>query len=139
MVEKKYMKVGVAALAALAIVIGVAVGVTQSQKRNASASQAYGYANMGGVDEECEEVAPTYSKAAKSSGGGGKSGKSGSKGGKSSSMSYGEEEEEAANMPYRRRLVVPGTEEYAAGVEAGKRAQLRTEQQQRSEFCAWGV
>ena len=38
MVEKKYIKIGIAATAAVALVIGLSVGITQSKARNTSAS-----------------------------------------------------------------------------------------------------
>ena len=89
-VNKKYMKLGIAALAALALIIGLAVGLGQRNAANRSVSSSF--AMEDGYECYDEEAAPT-----RPEGNYGKSGKS-SKSGKGSKR--------------RRELIVPGTEDY---------------------------
>ncbi|KAL9189993.1 hypothetical protein ACHAXT_009668 [Thalassiosira profunda] len=116
MVEKKTAaKIGLVGLAVAALVIGLSIGLTSNNDRSASSS-AKGMEDMYAVDECYDEM--SYStKSAKSSG---------SKGGKSGSisMSYSAKSSKGSGGE-ARRLVVPGTEGYAAGPE--KRRQLRNE------------
>ena len=104
MVEKKWIKIAVAGVAATALIIGLSVGISQSQSRNRVASSAYGYGDIDGYTCGSKSAKATYSpsyagpsKSGKSDGGGGKSGKSSS----SPTPDYG-----------RRLIVVPGTEDY---------------------------
>ncbi len=111
-IEKKYVKLGAAALAVAALVIGLSVGLTQKSKagNNASAAEANNADYVAADPSKVEEVCYPY--RAK----GGKSG--GSKSGKSGRLTAG------PPAPDVRRLAVPGTEE-ADG--AGRRA-LRNEE-----------
>ena len=107
MVEKKYIKIGIAATAAVALVIGLSVGITQSKARNTSASSAM---DLPRVDwNDCD--AHHSGKAGKSgahnmSATSGKSGKSGG-----NSMSMGKSGKSGGDSS-RRRLIVPGTENF---------------------------
>ena len=132
MVEKKYIKIGVASLAVVALVIGLSVGITQSRKNKnssaASASETYsnyaidvcddnGYGSHGSAKSGKSGSGSGGSKGAKSSGGGSYSGSG--KSGKGSSYS-------GSKKSSRRRLVVPGTEEYQpAAVHSNQRRKLR--------------
>ena len=132
MVEKKYIKMGVAGFAAAALIIGLSVGITQKNKnsKNMSASNANNMANM---DADTYAHCTTSGKSGKSGGGSGSSGKSGKSGGsKGSSGKSGKSGGGDMSVPhggYGRRLVVPGTEDYAASVGSGKRGKLRSDLQ----------
>ena len=91
-VNKKYMKLGIAALAALALIIGLAVGLGQRNAANRSVSSSYAMED----GYECNEPDPVQ-ESSRPEGNYGKSGKS-SKSGKGSKR--------------RRELIVPGTEDY---------------------------
>jgi hypothetical protein len=94
MVDKKYIKLGAAALAVSALVIGLSVGITQSQKsKNVSAAAAQGVTNPASESVALEDTCLP----------------DGGSGGRN------------------RRLVVPGTEEFANEVGSGKRQKLRSE------------
>ena len=123
MVEKKYIKLGVAGLAVVALVIGLSVGLTQRNKNNksASSSAASSYAY-----DSCDDYGSygSYGKSGKSGGSGGGSG--GSKGSKSGSYSGSGKSGKSGGKG--RMLVVPGTEDYeAVKVNANKRRKLRNE------------
>jgi hypothetical protein len=97
MVDKKYIKLGAAALAVSALVIGLSVGITQSQKnKNVSAAAASGATNPASESVALEDSCLP----------GGKSGEIGGR---------------------MRRLVVPGTEGFANDVGSEKRQKLRSE------------
>ena len=116
MVEKKTAaKIGLVGLAVAALVIGLSVGLTSNNDRSASSS-ATGMGDMYAVDDECYDEMSYSTKSAKSSG---------SKGGKSGSISMSYSTKSSKSSGEERRLVVPGTEGYAAGPE--KRRQLRNE------------
>ena len=117
MVDKKYIKMGVAAMAATALVIGLSVGITQSKKNNTSASAS----SLGTQDAG---VYSTYDKTCST----GKSGKSGptsptGKSGKSGPTSPSEGKSGKSND---KRQLYPGTEEF---VEASptQRRKLRAD------------
>ena len=103
MVEKKYIKFGVAALAVTALVIGLSVGITESQKnKNAVASNSVSasLAEYETYDYHCS----SSGKSGKSGGGSGKSGKSGGYG----DMSYSGSGKSGKSGYGRRALYVPG-------------------------------
>ena len=130
MVEKKYIKIGVASLAVVALVIGLSVGITQSRKnKNSSAASASETYSNYAID-----VCDDYSGGSYGSAKSGKSGSGGSKGAKSSGGgSYSGSGKSGKGSSYsgskkssRRRLVVPGTEEYQpAAVHSNQRRKLR--------------
>ena len=91
-VNKKYMKLGIAALAAFALIIGLAVGLGQRNAANRSVSSSFAMED----GYECDEEAAPVQESNRPEGNG-KSGKS-SKSGKGSKR--------------RRELIVPGTEDY---------------------------
>ena len=113
--EKKYVKISIAALAVVALVIGLSVGLTQKSKsdKNVSASNAASGSDVNAIDnKDADYCSSSSGKSGKSGGSSGKSGKSGG----------------------RRRLVVPGTEDYEPSmVNPGKRKKLRNELK-RSKF-----
>ena len=103
MVEKKYIKFGVAALAVTALVIGLSVGITESQKnKNAVASNSVSasLAEYETYDNHCS----SSGKSGKSGGGSGKSGKSGGHG---HSMPYSSSGK-SGKSGNRHALYVPG-------------------------------
>ena len=103
--EKKYIKLSIAGLAVVALVIGLSVGLTQ--KNRSSASNAASNARSGAnVASDAADVDQCYGKSGKSGGAYGKSGKSGDR---------------------NRKLIVPGTEEFASAVGSGTRQKLRNE------------
>ena len=117
MVDKKYIKMGVAAMAATALIIGLSVGITQSKKNNTSASASSLGAQEAGVYSTYDATCST-----------GKSGKSGptsptGKSGKSGPTSPSEGKSGKSND---RRQLYPGTEEF---VEASptQRRKLRAD------------
>ena len=123
MVEKKYIKFGVAALAVTALVIGLSVGITESQKnKNAVASNVSSLAEYEAYDYSCSS-----GKSGKS-GGYGKSGKSG---GYSSGqyMSMPESGKSGKAGYDRRALYVPGILEAfgdeTKGQDTNQRRKLR--------------
>ena len=109
MVETKYIKIGIAATAAVALTIGLGVGLSSNKAgRNVSSSQATG--NMWEIDS-----CLPHGKSGKSGGSG--SGKSGKSGGNMSMDSSGKSGKSGGkgmsiDIGKRRSLVVPGTEEY---------------------------
>ena len=118
MVDKKYIKMGVAAMAATALIIGLSVGITQSKKNNTSASASSLGAQEAGVYSTYDDSCST-----------GKSGKSGptsptGKSGKSGPTSPSEGKSGKSND--KRRQLYPGTEEF---VEASptQRRKLRAD------------
>jgi len=118
MVDKKYIKMGVAAMAATALIIGLSVGITQSNKNNTSASASSLGAQEAGVYSTYDDSCST-----------GKSGKSGptsptGKSGKSGPTSPSEGKSGKSND--KRRQLYPGTEEF---VEASptQRRKLRAD------------
>ena len=103
-IQKKYAKMGIAALAVAALIIGLSVGISQSNKnRNVSSSQANGV-------EDWDEEYTCSSKSSKAthSSGSTKSSKS------SSTHSSKDEPDVTTTVPptRRRKLSVPGTEDY---------------------------
>jgi len=117
MVDKKYIKMGVAAMAATALIIGLSVGITQSKKNNTSASASSLGAQEAGVYSTYDATCST-----------GKSGKSGptsptGKSGKSGPTSPSEGKSGKSND---RRQLYPGTEDF---VEASptQRRKLRAD------------
>lgn len=124
MVEKKYIKIGVAGVAAAALIIGLSVGITQKNKnsKNMSASNA-----MNMDDKMYEHCSTTSGKSGKSGGSSGKSGKSG--GSSSYSYSYGKSGKSGGSSSDSRRLVVPGTEDYAFAKVVGRQGKLRSDLQ----------
>ena len=100
-IQKKYAKLGLAALAVSALIIGLSVGISQSNKNKSSTASL---AESGGL--EAGDFDNEYSCSSKSS----KS--SGSKSSKSSS--YDADGDVTTTVaPVRRKLyVVPGTEDY---------------------------
>ena len=115
-VEKKYIKLAVAGLAVTALVIGLSVGLTQKNKSatNSAAAAASGSVNVAsdpGAARDYEE----YCYAGKS----GKSGGNWPVGGTYAKSEKGGGEDR------RRKLVVPGTEEFHATVQG--REELRGE------------
>ena len=109
MVEKKWIKIAIAGIAALALIIGLSVGISQSQSRNRVASSAYGYEDIDGYECSSKSAKATYSPSYQGS----KSGKSdgGGKSGKSSS-SPTRKPTATAKGEGRMLVVVPGTEDY---------------------------
>ena len=100
-VNKKYLKIGVAAMAIAALIIGLSVGLTQNNKNtNASASKSSN-AVYQTYDDGCDHSGKS-GKSGGSYSGSGKSGKSGS-----SSSSDGKSGKSGG-----RALAVPGTEDY---------------------------
>ena len=97
-IQKKYAKLGLAALAVSALIIGLSVGISQSNKNKSSTASL---AESGGL--EWDEEHSCSSKSSKSSG---------SKSSKSSS--YDADGDVTTTVaPVRRKLyVVPGTEDY---------------------------
>ena len=116
MVDKKYLKIGVAAMAVTALIIGLSVGLTQKNKNQpstASASSTLGDVVYSTYDDNCST---------------GKSGKSGptsptGKSGKSGPTSPSEGKSGKSND---KRQLYPGTEEF---VEASptQRRKLRAD------------
>ena len=107
-IQKKYAKMGIAALAVAALIIGLSVGISQSNKNRstASSSQANG---MEHYDEEY--TCSSKSSKATHSSGSTKSSKSSST--HSSGKSGDEPDVTTTVAPTRRRkLSVPGTEDY---------------------------
>jgi hypothetical protein len=86
-IEKKYVKLSLAALAVVALVVGLAVGLAPKKRADGgsvtSAAASYGGNVAGDYADECE---------------------------------YGSKSAKGA----RRRLVVPGTEEYVLGRREGR-------------------
>ena len=158
-VNRKYVKVGIAALAVTALVIGLSVGLTQRNRtdKNLAAARGSDVGDVGGTisasadyDDECSSYTGKSGKS-----GGSKSGKSGgSKSAKSggsyyygSSSSSSREDDDSSSSSSKssksgasssasrdesgdRRLVVPGTEDYASGTGAsseGVRRKLRND------------
>jgi len=117
MVDKKYLKIGVAAMAVTALIIGLSVGLTQKNKNQpstASASSTFEDVVYSTYDDSCST---------------GKSGKSGptsptGKSGKSGPTSPSEGKSGKSND--KRRQLYPGTEEF---VEASptQRRKLRAD------------
>ena len=109
MVETKYIKIGIAATAAVALTIGLGVGLSSNKAgRNVSSSQA---TDMLWDIDSCLP----HGKSGKSGGSG--SGKSGKSGGNMSMDSSGKSGKSGGkgmsiDGSKRRSLVVPGTEEY---------------------------
>ena len=110
---KKSLKVGIAALAVFAIALGIGVGVSEKNKRSraASSSLATGLSEYEAYESiACIDAIDTAN---------GKSGKSGptapseGKSGKSgpTAPSAGKSGK-SGNDPFRRMLIVPGTEDY---------------------------
>ena len=123
MVEKKYIKFGVAALAVTALVIGLSVGITESQKnKNAVASNVSSLAEYEAYDYSCSSG---YSKSGKSSG----YGKSGKAGGYGQYMSMPESGKSGKSGYDRRALYVPGILEAfgdeTKGQDTNQRRKLR--------------
>lgn len=115
-VEKKYIKLAVAGLAVTALVIGLSVGLTQKNKAastSSAASAAKGNQNTASASASANFDEYCYA---------GKSGKSGGSwpvgGTRTKSGKSGDEDA-------RRKLVVPGTEEFHATVKG--REELRGE------------
>ena len=109
-IQKKYMKLGLAALAVSALIIGLSVGTSQSNKNKpaASSSQANG---VNDCDYEYTCSSSSWSKSSKTS----KSSKSSSWSSWDSSWKSGDEPgvtTAAATGGGRRKLSVPGTEDY---------------------------
>ena len=105
MAEKKHMKLGIAALAVSALIIGLSVGISQSNKNRSSAaasSSANGISEADFDDEvTCSSKSSKTSKATHSSGS------------KSSKSSSSDGDVMTTTLPtVRRKLVVPGTEDY---------------------------
>eukprot|EP00579_Thalassiosira_antarctica_P019825 CAMPEP_0201960406 /NCGR_PEP_ID=MMETSP0904-20121228/7134_1 /ASSEMBLY_ACC=CAM_ASM_000553 /TAXON_ID=420261 /ORGANISM="Thalassiosira antarctica, Strain CCMP982" /LENGTH=472 /DNA_ID=CAMNT_0048506353 /DNA_START=129 /DNA_END=1547 /DNA_ORIENTATION=+ len=120
--EKKYVKISIAALAVVALVIGLSVGLTQKSgsDKNVSSSNAISGSDVYAIDnKDADYCSSSSGKSGKSGGSSGKSGKSGGSGGKSGKSGG------------RRRLVVPGTEEYVNVAGMGKRRTLRNEMMRR--------
>ena len=106
MVEKKHMKFGIAALAVAALIIGLSVGISQSNKnRSAAASSSANGISEADFDSEvtCSSKSSKTSKATHSSG---------SKSSKSSTHSSSDGDVTTTVPTVRRKLVVPGTEDY---------------------------
>ena len=117
MVDKKYIKMGIAAMAATALIVGLSVGITQSNKNNTSASASSLGAQEAGVYSTYDDSCST-----------GKSGKSGptsptGKSGKSGPTSPSEGKSGKSNS---NRQLYPGTEDF---VEASptQRRKLRAD------------
>ena len=117
MVDKKYLKIGVAAMAVTALIIGLSVGLTQKNKNQPSTASA---------SSTMEDIVySTYDDSCST----GKSGKSGptsptGKSGKSGPTSPSEGKSGKSND--KRRQLYPGTEEF---VEASptQRRKLRAD------------
>ena len=108
MVEKKYIKIGIAATAAVALVIGLSVGITQSKARNTSASSAMDIPHVDWNDCDAHHGGKAGKSGANNmSATSGKSGKSGG-----NSMSMGKSGKSGGELPPTRRLIVPGTENF---------------------------
>ena len=121
MVEKKYIKLGVAGLAVAALVIGLSVGLTQRNKNNKSASSSNAAETYGAYSHLDCESDHSHSSS-------GKSGKSGGSGGSKGSKSSYSGSGKSGKSGGHRQLVVPGTEDYeAVKVNANKRRKLRNE------------
>ena len=120
MVDKKYLKIGVAGLAITALVIGLSVGLTQKNKNiNSAASSNAAYETYDIIDT----ANMCYGKSGKSGGGSAKSGKSES-GGYSMPYNYNGKSGKSSN----RVLNVPGIlEAYGDDTDAstGKDRKLR--------------
>lgn len=121
MVDKKYLKIGVACLAVCALTIGLAVGLTERNKNKASSSAAASTYDEYEV-EDLPYCSPSSAKSGKSSGG-----DSSAKSGKSSGGDYSGKSGKSEAEVFDRRLVVPGTEGYVEQVGKGKRRQLRND------------
>lgn len=103
MVDKRYVKIGVAAMAALALIIGLAVGISKQQQNKTSVSSF--------AVDSCNNVGAA---------GGGSSSKSS----KSTSTTSSSKSGKSGRRLDRRHLIVPGVENVQS--DSGKR-KLRNE------------
>ena len=129
MAEKKHMKLGIAALAVSALIIGLSVGISQSNKNRSSAaasSSANGISEADFDDEvTCSSKSSKTSKATHSSG---------SKSSKSHSSYDKDGDVMTTTVPTtRRKLVVPGTEDYER-VNLGLGSKMNTRRGERDSF-----
>lgn len=107
MVDKRYVKIGVAAMAALALIIGLAVGISKQQQNKTSVSSF--------AVESCNNIAGAASDSSNS-----KTSKSTSTTSTTSSSKSGK----SGRRLDRRHLIVPGVENVQS--DSGKR-KLRNE------------
>ena len=102
MVDKRYVKIGVAAMAALALIIGLSVGISKQQQNKTSVASF--------AVQNCDNVAGVAGNKSKSS--------------KSSSSSSSSKSAKSGRRLDRSHLVVPGVENVQS--DSGKR-KLRNE------------